>query len=85
MASKKDMPSLSELPSINRKKLIKALQRLGFYISTSGGKGSHIKITYTNQKSITIPKDLRKEVLLYVIKEIESQTGVSWESIERQL
>jgi predicted RNA binding protein YcfA (HicA-like mRNA interferase family) len=50
------MPSLSELPSnLSRKSLTKALERLGFSISTKGGKGSHIKATHRNQKSITIP------------------------------
>jgi predicted RNA binding protein YcfA (HicA-like mRNA interferase family) len=79
------MPSLSELPSINRKKLIKALQRLGFYIVTVGGKGSHVKIVYRNQKSITLPQDMRKDVLYYVLKEIEKETGVTWEDIKEVL
>ena len=59
------MPSLSQLPDkLKRNKLTKALERLGFNISTKGGKGSHFKATFAaNQKSITIPSDLRKDVL----------------------
>lgn len=81
------MPSLSELPgAISRKKLAKALERLGFEISKTGGKGDHWKATYTrNQKSITIPADLHKQVLYYLLKEIETQTGVSWEEIKAEL
>ena len=41
------MPSLSELlGNLDRKKLIKALERLGFIINIVGGKGSHIKIVW---------------------------------------
>jgi len=77
------MPSLSQLPDkLKRNKLTKALERLGFNISTKGGKGSHFKATFAaNQKSITIPSDLRKDVLYYVLKEIETNTGVTWNDI----
>ena len=66
------MPSLSELPdNINSKRLAKALEGLGFTISTRGGKGSHIKATcIKTQKSITIPHKISKNVLNYLIKEI---------------
>lgn len=81
------MPSLNELPSnLNRKKLAKALKRLGFSISTKGGKGSHIKLTYTNQKTITIPSsDLNKNVLYYILKEIEEITEITWDEIKKEL
>ena len=81
------MPSLSQLPDkLKSNKLTKALTRLGFEISTKGGKGSHFKATYiSNQKSITIPSDLRKDVLYYVLKEIETQTGVTWDQIKDYL
>ena len=81
------MPSRSELPgNTSRKKLIKALERLDFTISTRGGKGSHFKATYnSNQKMITIPSDVNQTVLYYVLKEIEIQTGVTWEQIKDNL
>lgn len=81
------MPSLNELPgNLNRKKLAKALKRLGFGISTKGGKGSHIKATYRNQKTITIPSsDLGKNILYYILKEIEEITGVTWDDIKKEL
>jgi len=81
------MPQLSKLPGdIGRKKFIKALNRLGFIINTVGGAGSHIKAVWPRtQKSITIPNDLRKDVLYYVLKEIEQYSGVTWEQIEQEL
>ena len=84
---RENMPSLSELPNnINRKRFTKALERLGFEISKRGGKGSHIKATFiSNQKSITIPSNFRKDVLCYIIKAIEEQTGVTWDDIKDKL
>lgn len=80
------MPSRSQLPgNIKRRKFIKALERLGFEINKSGGDGSHYKATWTNQKSITIPSDLRKDVLYYLLKEIENITGITWEDIKNKL
>lgn len=81
------MPSLSELPGeIKRSKFIKALRRLGFLVDTTGGDGSHYKVTWpVTQKSITIPSKLPKQVLLYVLKEIESYSGVTWSQIKDEL
>lgn len=81
------MPSLSELPGeIKRNKFIRALQRLGFIIDKSGGDGSHFKVTWPKtQKSITIQSYLRKDVLYYLLKEIEQYSGVKWEDINNQL
>ena len=63
-----------------------ALERLGFEISERGGKGDHFKTTFiANQKSITIPADLRKDVLYYVLKEIEKNTNISWDEIKGKL
>ena len=64
------MPSHSDLPGeIDRKKLTKALLRLGFVVDTTGGKGSHIKIVWPkSQKSTTIQSKLPKQVLSYVLK-----------------
>ncbi len=81
------MPSLSELPGeIKRNKFIKALQRLGFIIDTSGGNGSHYKAIWpSTQKSITIPQQLPKKVLSYLLKEIENYSGVTWGDIKKEL
>lgn len=81
------MPSLSELPGeIKRKKFIRALQRLGFIIDKSGGDGSHYKAVWPKtQKSITIQIKLRKDVLYYLLKEIEQYSGVGWEEIKKEL
>jgi predicted RNA binding protein YcfA (HicA-like mRNA interferase family) len=81
------MPSLNDLPGdLNRKKLSKALERLGFSISTKGGKGSHFKATHIKtQKSITIPSRLDKQVLKYVLKEIEECSGVTWEQLRPEI
>lgn len=77
----------NDLPGeIKRKKFIRALVRLGFVINKSGGAGSHYKIIWpTNQKSITIQSRLRKDVLRYILKEIERYTGVTWEDISKKL
>ncbi|OGD31508.1 hypothetical protein A3C91_01345 [Candidatus Azambacteria bacterium RIFCSPHIGHO2_02_FULL_52_12] len=81
------MPSLSELPGeIKRKKFTKALARLGFIIDTRGGNGSHFKATWPKtQKSITIQSKLRKDVLYYLLKEIEQYSGITWEDIKKEL
>ncbi len=81
------MPSLSELPGeIKRKKFTKALKRLGFVINTKGGDGSHYKALWPRtQKSITIPSKLRKDVLCYILKEIEQYSGITWGEIKKEL
>ncbi len=81
------MPSRSELPGdISRKKFLKALARLGFVINTVGGKGDHIKIVWpASQKSITVDADLRKDVLYYLLKEIENASDITWKEISEQL
>ncbi|MBT4722943.1 addiction module toxin, HicA family [Candidatus Falkowbacteria bacterium] len=81
------MPSLSELPGeIKRKKLAKALKRLGFIINKKGGDGSHIKIVWpSTQKCITLPEDLKKQTLYYILKEIENYSGITWEQIKEKM
>ena len=81
------MPSRSELPGkIHRKKFTKALVRLGFVIDKKGGAGSHYKVIWPKtQKFITIPTDLRKDTLYYVLKEIEKHSGVTWEEIREEM
>jgi predicted RNA binding protein YcfA (HicA-like mRNA interferase family) len=81
------MPSRSQLPgNIKRRKFINALVRCGFEIDTSGGDGSHYKATWPkNQKSVTIQSDLRKDVLYYLLKEIEKYSGVTWDDIKNNM
>lgn len=81
------MPSRNQLPGdIKRKRFIKALIRLGFEINERGGDGSHYKANWPpTQKSITIPSDLRKDVLYYILKEIEKYSGIKWEDIKKNL
>ncbi len=81
------MPSLSELPGeVKRDKFIRALQRLGFIVSKTGGDGSHYKATWPKtQKSIAIQSKLRKDVLHYLLKEIEQYSGITWEDIKKGL
>lgn len=81
------MPSRSELPGdIPQRKFLKALRRLGFDINSVGGKGDHIKVIWSRtQKSVTIDRDLRKDVLYYLLKEIEAISGVTWERIKEEL
>ncbi len=81
------MPSLSQLPGeIKRKKLTKALTRLGFVINEKGGDGSHCKALWPpTQKSVTIPQDINKYTLYYLLKEIETASHITWEDIQQQL
>lgn len=81
------MPSFNEPPGeIKRKKFIRALQRLGFIIDKTGGDGSHYKVIWPKtQKSISIQSELRKDVLYYLLKEIEQYSGITWEEIKREL
>lgn len=81
------MPSLKYLPgTLPQKKLTIALEKLGFTINKTGGKGSHYKATHKiTQKSITIRQRLNKVVLLYLLKEIEKISGVSWKDIKEKL
>lgn len=81
------MPSRRDLPGrLPRNKFLNSLRRLGFYINTVGGKGDHVKIIWPpTQKSVTVVRDLRKDVLYYLLKEIESISGISWDKIKDQL
>ena len=83
------MPSRSELPGeISKDKFLRALKRIGFESDPTGGKGSHIKVVWPpTQKSVTVIGDLRKDVLYYLLKEIEVVTlaKVTWEQIKDAL
>lgn len=80
------MPPLSQLPgSIPRKKFLRALSKLGFKINEVGGKGSHVKVIWTDEKSITIPVDLNKPVLRYILIEVENISKLTWEEIKKEL
>jgi predicted RNA binding protein YcfA (HicA-like mRNA interferase family) len=77
------MPSPSGLPGeIKRNKFLKALRRCGFVLDKDGGNGSHYKIIWPkNNKSVTIPQNLPKVVIRYLLKEIEACSGITWEDI----
>jgi len=81
------MPSLSQLPGeIKRKKLTKALMRLGFIIDEKGGDGSHYKALWPKtQKSITLPQDISKYTLYYLLKEIEAASDITWDDIKSRM
>ncbi len=84
------MPPLSSLPGhIKYNRFLRALARLGFIIDKTGGDGSHALAEYKNHKSITIPyySKIPKEVLYYLLKEIEDITKgeVTWELINKEL
>ncbi len=80
------MPWLNLPGNINRRKLIKALKRLGFDISTKGGKGSHFKATWIKtQKSVTIPSNLEKNTLRYVLQQIEEYSKITWDDILKKM
>lgn len=81
------MPSHSELPSsLRRSQIENALKRLGWIRRKGGGKGSHIKMTWPRaNKSLTIPKRIEKDVLFYLLKEIEKYSGHTWEDIKKNI
>lgn len=81
------MPSRSELPGeLPRQKFLNALHRLSFDINVVGGKGDHFKVTWPpTQKSVTVIGDLRKDVLYYLLKEIEKISNITWEDIKGKL
>jgi len=81
------MPSRSQLPgNINRTKLLKSLKRQGFIVDMKGGSGSHCKIIWPkNEKSITIPKKVRKDVLYYLLKEIVKYSNITWDDIKKNM
>jgi predicted RNA binding protein YcfA (HicA-like mRNA interferase family) len=81
------MPPRSELPNkTNRDKFIKSLEYLDFEISKRGGKGSHYKATHrVTQKMVTIPQNLDRDTLYYLLKEIERYSGVTWSDIQNKL
>jgi hypothetical protein len=81
------MPSRSELPGDkSRHKFLNAPTSLGFEDNITGGKGDHLKVTWPRtQKSVTVTNDLRKDVLYYLLREIEVISGVTWEEIKKEL
>lgn len=82
-----DMPSRSELPgTLSRDKFLNALERCGFTINRAGGKGDHYKVIWPKTgKSVTVTNDLRRDVLYYLVKQLESISEVSWEDIKKEL
>ncbi|MCD4705098.1 type II toxin-antitoxin system HicA family toxin [bacterium] len=81
------MLSLKDIPGeIKRKKFTKALVRLGFILNKSGGDGSHYKLIWPKtQKSIIVQSKVTKNVLRYLLKEIEKYSGLTWEDVRKEL
>jgi predicted RNA binding protein YcfA (HicA-like mRNA interferase family) len=81
------MPPRSELPgSVHRSSFLRALKRLGFEINETGGNGSHCKATWPKtQRCVTIQQRIDKDVLYYLLKEIETHSGVTWDEIKKEL
>ncbi len=86
MKAKRHMPSRSELPGCLRSgKFLGALRRLGFLVNKVGGKGDHVKIIWlATGKSLSFDTDLRRDVLYYVLKEIEEKFSISWDDIKNK-
>ncbi len=77
---------MNRIPSdIHPKKLLRALTWLGFVLNTKGGRGSHVKVIWRNEKSITVQYNLHRHAFLGLLKEIEEISGLTWEEIEREL
>ncbi len=77
---------MTQLPGeLKRNKLTKALKRLGFIIDEKGGDGSHYKAVWRNEKFVTLPYNMQKHTLRYVLKHIEEISGVTWEEIAKEL
>lgn len=78
------MSSPNDLPGeIKRTKFLNALKRLGFEINQVGGDGSHYKVIWPrNNKSVTVPQDLPKQTIRYVVKQIEQCSGITWQDIK---
>lgn len=75
-----------DLPGdLNPKKLVRALVRLGFTIDTTGGKGSHLKAIWRNEKMVIIQRNLYRQALRLLLREIETVSGITWEEIKKQL
>lgn len=83
------MSSRSQLPGeLKRRKFTNALKRLGFEISTKGGSGDYMKVTWPlTQKMVTVQRYVRKDVLYYLLKEIKIITNgkITWEDIKKEL
>lgn len=51
-----------------------------------GGKGNHVKILWPpTQKSVTVSDDLQKDVLYYLLGEIENISLITWGQIKKKL
>lgn len=79
------MSSHNSLPSdIKRKRLTKALERLGFSIDQTGGDGSHYKAIWKNEKFVVIPYNIHKQTLWYLLKEIQMISGLTCDDISKE-
>ncbi len=63
---------MPKLPAITPKKMIRVLNRLGFF--HSHGRGSHQLFQHTNGKAVVVPihnKDIPKGTLHGILKDLE--------------
>ena len=75
---------MSEIPSISYKKIINALQRLGFVVVRQ--KGSHIRLhKRTQQKTIKVTVPAHKPVKINTLRQILKQTEISLKDLKDNL
>ena len=65
-------------------KIAKAMLRLGFRLENSGGKGSHMKLVWRNEKMIIIQRNLHRGAILGLSKEIKNISGLTWDDIKEE-
>ena len=66
------------LPSLSRRKVVRALGRAGFVFNPSGGKGGHGKLFHPTRGKVTYVPSAR-DVPTGTLKSILSQAGLTRE------
>lgn len=75
---------MSNIPSLSYSKIIKALERLGFYVVSQ--KGSHIKLRkIENNRVRTLIVPAHKPVKVNTLRLIIKQSGLSVEEFKSKL
>lgn len=75
-----------KIPSdLGAERIIRALVRLGFVLDRKGGKGSHVKLTWRNEKFVTVQYHLHKTALKELLKEVENISGLTWAEIKEEI
>lgn len=65
-------------------RIIRALCRLGFRVDGGGGKGSHVKLVWTNEKMIIVQRNLHRGAIRGLLREIENISGLCWGQIKEE-